>query len=752
MSTGRAYYAHSVEGRPTTDWQPLSRHLQGVAETAAALATEAAGAGLFRDAAYSAGILHDLGKYQDKFQQMLHDVAAGHRKARVEHSGLGAALAYQWQHINLAFAIAGHHAGLPKKSNLNERVQKFKDEARELLEQAQTDFSNFGAAGDIWQAPSLAPDLDPHSRDLWIRMLFSCLVDADRLDAAEVSSKARTLEDPAPRLDRLLKHVRVRAGQCPPGAVKEARGDVLDACLTAAGWTERLLSLTVPTGGGKTLSSMAFALKRASLFPEICRRVIVVIPYLSIIEQNAGVFAEVLGEDLILEHHSGNLVEEPEDDETPLTGHALDHKRAVENWNAPVVVTTSVRFFESLFSNRPKDLRRLHNLARSVVILDEVQTLPKKYLGTLLSMMHGLAADWETTFLFCTATQPAFEKGIAADEEDRRWAPGTLKEIIPEPQRLFDALQRVTVHWPGHQSRPARLSWEALADEIAAEPRALCILNRKDHAAEIHRLLRTRSEVDPERLRHLSTRMCPQHRLDVLCDIRKMLHEKTRPCRVVSTQLVEAGVDLDFPVVFRALAPLDSIAQAAGRCDREGLLTAEAGSPGGRVIVFEPDLPLGQQTPPGTYTEATAITRRMMNDPALSIHDTRHIRNFFHDYYRGDLDPENIQAFRHKHDFPEVSKKFHMIDEYPTRAVLVGYNDEANNLIDRFVNSRGLDMDLRRKLQRYQVALSEREFRSALEAGAICESVPGEDIWVCATDHYSQDTGLVFESSAFLSA
>ncbi|MFH1018560.1 MAG: CRISPR-associated endonuclease Cas3'' [Pseudomonadota bacterium] len=757
------FFAHSKEGRPESEWQPLRDHLQQVARLCRQFAEEARpGDGEFSDVAYRAGLLHDIGKYTDEFQQLLMASARGQPKTRVEHSGQGARLSFDARLYDLALVVAGHHAGLGSPSDLKERLARHARAACDLVLARAREEVDFQTA--FLLAASSAIEKAPANRlesDLHIRMLFSCLVDADRLDAARMEKQASCFQDAGRRFTRLLDYITDKAAApVPEGAVKTVRGQVLKACLAAAEGEDRLLSLTVPTGGGKTLSSMAFALKRIMERPSEARRVIVVIPFLSIIEQNAEVYAEAVGRDILLQHHSGEFggivatkpgenerwQEQPDREEADTSLNAFGRSLAVENWDAPIVVTTSVRFFESLFSNRPSDLRRLHNVARSIVILDEVQTLPRNFIEPLLSMVGDLAENWGTTFLFCTATQPAFEKPPDAPEKDRRWPRGRIREIMPGTKYLFRELQRVRVTWPDpdREGRSSRCSWEEVGDWMAAEPRALCVVNLKSHAGEVFRLLRQQPGIEAQALWHLSTRMCPRHRLDALAKIKGAL-DGGETCRVVSTQLVEAGVDLDFPVVFRAMGPLDSIAQAAGRCDREGRLTAIAGAPAGRVVVFEPDVPENQSTPPGAYADATGITRLMAGGASLDIHDPAHIRGFFNRYYQTDLDPEDINALRKKLEFREVAERFAMIDDR-TKSVLVPYNEEAKAILAEFSKNRALTLGFYRRMQRYTIGLYPGEFSQAQRNGAIYELVKDRDIWACDARFYSSELGFVVES------
>lgn len=467
------YWAHAdPEGRKPSDsgakWQPLRTHLLEVGVLAESLALAAGASEEFCRRARAAGLMHDLGKYSDAFQQLLH----GEVK-KAPHSIFGAAAArFLGGATDVAFAVAGHHAGMPDTSKLKVTTLAEKEKSTELWRRALVDCPEIAECFAAVK-PLLGPLIiaDRLVCDLHCRMLLSCLVDADRINTAasagEEDPESRTLPA-ADLLKALLEKISERAAATGEGAVKAARRQVLEECLDAASRPGSLFSLTVPTGGGKTFSSMAFALRRAVLDPAV-RRIIVVIPFLSIIEQNAAAYREAFGEGVILEHHSGAFSSREETDEK----YANPAQRPeFENWDAPIVVTTSVRFFECLFSNHPRDLRRLHNIARSVVILDEVQTLPRKYVETTLSMLKGLADDWKTTFVFSTATQPALEQSQNATSKDPRFPPGTLCEIIKDPRLLFSALERVSTEW-----RSGTMSWGDVAVELAAESQALVIVN-----------------------------------------------------------------------------------------------------------------------------------------------------------------------------------------------------------------------------------------------------------------------------------
>jgi len=743
------FWAHSdraglAESDPRAHWQPLAEHLRNVGRIAGELAAAARPCDSeFQRVARAVGMLHDIGKYAPSFQDLIRGKI---RKDPGGHAARGASLAWlrKWSGP-AAFAIVGHHSGIP---NCNDGTGSMVTRSRDAEEQADK----------LWNAaltdcPELSDALEglpllikKRGIDLSTRMLFSCLVDADRLDTASRSLSAESLR-PEERLASLLKYIDARAAGVSEGIVKTVRAQVLRDCLAAGTFPENLLSLTVPTGGGKTLASLALALQRAIEQPGKVRRIIVVIPYLSIIEQNAQVFADALGAGAVLEHHSGNFERLkvkgdqfiPQPKEIDDSYSAPWKNPATENWDAPIVVTTSVRFFESLFSNRPSDLRRLHNVARSVVILDEVQTLPRKFLNPLLSAMKRLAKDWDTTFVFCTATQPAFEKPVGSDKSDPRWDQGTVREVIPNAPDHFQALRRVAVDW--QIKEPS--SWPRLAAVMLESGQALAIVNVRDHAAQLFQAMKSLAPEEPG-LFHLSTRMCAAHRLEKFAQIRERLAAKER-CVVASTQLIEAGVDLDFPAVFRALAPLDSIVQAAGRCDREGRLTKEQGKPGGKLVVFRTE---DGKTPPHEYKEATDITRNMAKRAPLSIDDPAVMHLYFHKYY-GEADAlslgAGLEAKRDDVKFRDVAEEFEMISDY-TQDVFVCRDEKSRAAIAELDAIGTMTSELRRKLQRYVVGLNPSEFLQA-RRGAV-RQIRDTDCWVCVDGFYTDDLGIVIAPAA----
>lgn len=767
------FWAHSAEtcdGSPDSraGWQPLAQHLKSVSGMARQFASAARpGDESFASEAGMCGLLHDYGKYTDCFQRR---ITMG--EGRCPHAVHGAQLAV-WPEggkpirphlLSAAFAIAGHHSGLADLSGGSGSLQntmRLSDRWAEtvaILDRASRDCPAVAAQLDAWRTDgnraSLSEMKDARN-DLRTRMLFSCLVDADRLDSAGRAPSLEPLMAEA-RLASLLDYVGELQSKAPPGIVRELRNRVLRDCLNAARLQDALFSLAVPTGGGKTLSSMAFALNRAALQPENYRRILVVIPYLSIIEQNAEIYARVFGRNAVLEHHSGAF--------EPLRPHDKDHwemapadseefryqgrgsRPETENWDSPLIVTTAVRFFESLFSNRPSDLRRVHNIARSIVILDEVQTLPRRLLIPLLSMMKDLAENWGCTFVFSTATLPAFESSAGA--RIGLLEPGTIREIIQQPQELLRSLRRATIHWKLDEP----WAWEHVANRMVATEQALCIVNVREHAAELYSIV---CRMDAEKgynhdaVYHLSTRMSAAHRLRRIGEIKAKL-ERKEPCRVVSTQLIEAGVDLDFPLVLRAIGPLESIIQAAGRADREGKLTAALGRPGGEVIVFQP---ADNRMPPNQYREAAALAASISREAlergaSVQVDSADKLREYYERYYvvgqNAKILGQDLEAMRSPKDlkFATLADEFEMISSR-TVDVFVPDDDEGREAIELLRVTGELTWELRRRLQRHVVGLLPYELQRA--RGVLEELHPGSGIWIAADQAYNKETGLELE-------
>ena len=704
------YYAHSLENRPEEEWQELEVHLTEVANLAEKFAKAARpDERLFAELARLTGLLHDIGKYRTEFQEYLRKERQG--GVNTAHAVYGAGKAV-FEHESLAatFAVAGHHAGLYDAGDLDLLVNGEKYQVRSRLEDILKHAAEKIKAFEFKEVSTA--DVSPEVRcryEILIRMIFSLLVDADRLNSEEWEKrqlfgsqwkrKAVPFE-PHSLLQKLQEERAKKSATAKNAEIKELRNGIFEACLNKGEKSPQgFFSLTVPTGGGKTLSSMAFALAHAK--EHSLRRVIVVIPYLSIIEQNAKEYREIFGKENVLEHHSA--VDIPRSDIDPVQ--AQDIEKAMENWDIPVVVTTSVQFIETLFSASPAQARKLHNIAQSVVIFDEVQTLPTHLLEPLLDVLRELKNRYGISFIFCSATQPAFKKttnlknGFIDDE---------IIEIAPNPDILYQSLQRVkyTV-----EQVDLPWTWQDLAQKMIKHNQVLCILNLRRQAYEllvaIRRNLEERNsfrDLD-ESVFHLSSAMCPAHRLDRIEIIKKRL-KTGKPCWVISTQLIEAGVDIDFPVVFRALGPLDSIVQSAGRCNREGLLVDENGKLRlGEVVVFNPQ---DGGLPTGIYSTATNITMAHLNISRLAT-DPNLFKEYFTELYQ--VTPTDyqrrgshtIQQERAEFNFRKVDAMAKVIKD-DSIAVVVPYG-KATDIIARIRKGHSFDREDVRSLQRYMVNL-----------------------------------------------
>lgn len=738
MSATKRALAHV---RPDGAEHGLAEHLRAVGGLAMGFATPFGGG----PQAELAGLWHDLGKYAADFQAMLSAASADAErseahvegtsdvgsKGRVDHSTAGAVHAAQrdsGHSFPIAFAIAGHHAGLADWPALCER---FHDRGQTRLAAALAE----SPPPDICarDVPPLAARLLPSSKrdvdawrrlELFTRMIFSALCDADFLDTEAFFDAARpglrtghaTLAELAPRLrahvDRLASDTT---------EVNRVRAEVRAACVTAASRSPGLYTLTVPTGGGKTFAAMEFALEHA--LRHGLRRVVVAIPYTSIIEQNAAEYRTAFGlqegESSVLEHHS-----------------SLDPARetarsrvACENWDAPVVVTTNVQLLESLFANRPGACRKLHRLARSVIVLDEAQALPRGLLAPTTSVLEALVRDYNCTVILCTATQPALGRDVLRD-----CGFSSTSEIVPDPHGLAARLRRVDVDWSGAQTEVA---WADLGAQIAGHPDVLAIVHQRKDArslcAALDAPLGDRSTV------HLSALMCPAHRKLVLDDIRARKKRGER-VRVVATQLVEAGVDLDFPVVYRALAGLDSLAQAAGRCNREGRIEGK-----GQLRVFlAPTSP-----PPGILVQGLAIAQTMLRaNPTLDLFAPATHTDYFERLYAaggvGARDEKGIEAHRQELHFKTVADAYRIIDDAWSAAVVVPFDERARRAIDG-IERFGPSRDRLRELQRVTVSVSRRDRDACVRSGLV-RVIGDETAYVlAATGAYDRRFGLVTE-------
>jgi len=759
------FYAHSTSRQDRSDWQPLAEHLAATGELAEAAAA-AFGCGPL---AKAAGLLHDLGKYTQPFQRRLEG------GERVDHSTHGARVArarYGPLGILLAYAIAGHHAGLADGMGSGTGRTSLQDRLRATLPELLPE----------WERELTLPDLAPAFPDghaprperaglqltLLTRMLFSALVDADYRDTDAFYRRiegrpSRDAGPPPPTLAQLRERLDAHLAGLQAGSkasdVNALRAEILAHVRARSGDTPGLFSLTVPTGGGKTLASMAFALDHA--LAHGLRRVIYVIPFTSIIEQNAAVFRRAfgeLGDAAVLEHHSA-LDDRPEgrakgdDLQAPEARRKLDV--AMENWDAPIVVTSAVQFFESLFADRPARCRKLHNIAGSVVVLDEAQTLPLHLLRPCVAALDELALNYRTSVVLCTATQPALGRDDGFDGGFER-----VRELAPDPPALYRRLGRVTVRHVGE------LDDAAVAADMRGREQVLCIVNNRGHARALYEAI-----ADAEGAHHLTTLMHAHHRSAVLAEARSRL-EAGLPCRLVSTSLIEAGVDVDFPTVLRAETGLDAVAQAAGRCNREGRRAREASG----VLVF---VPVGWAPPPELKRYAD-VFRGIAGCHADDLLGLDAMRAYFLELYwrkgeRG-LDREALLELLHRNARPEMlpfatlAARFRMIENRMRPVIApfdvdaagrVGESPTAMEALRRLERRKPGDEgpsvgQLARVLQRYLVQLPAEGYFALRNTGAVQlvdETRYGEQFArLMLPDHYHPRFGVYWDDPVFIAA
>jgi CRISPR-associated endonuclease/helicase Cas3 len=613
------------------------------------------------DLAYHLGLWHDVGKSHPAFQAYLNACHADpdHKGRGPDHKAAGTALALQYAQP-LALLVQGHHGGLKTQNDLKVWfAERHQDRG------ADGTTSAIDAARVTMQA--LLPAIHPpaplsvpsyvqtkETAEFFLRMLFSALVDADFLDTEHHRNRFQaTHRGTHLSIEALWQRFDADQQQYTSHTdtpVNQARHTLYEACLTAAEQPPGLFRLAIPTGGGKTRSGMAFALRHA--LRHRLERVIVAVPYISITEQTANVYRSIFEREtddtpVVLEHHSGAAARR--DEASDYQPGAVWARLAAENWDAPLVVTTTVQLFESLFANQTSRCRKLHRLARSVIILDEAQALPTHLLTPMLDGIRQLCTNYGATVVLSTATQPAFDSV-------RSFADLPAHDIVPDAAYWFNALKRVDYDWQVERTQ----TWQEIADIMRTETQVLAVVNTKQDALDLLDALN-----DLEAL-HLSTLLCGSHRRDVITQVRQRLAAGL-PCRLVSTQVIEAGVDLDFPLVLRALGPLDRIIQAAGRCNREGKLAR------GRVLVFNP---AAGSLPPGPYRTATDITRALIGSGTLDPDNPDHVCTYFQQLFATiSLDQKQIQKLRAALNYPEVARNFRLIDE-DTEDVIVEYGDE----------------------------------------------------------------------------
>ncbi len=739
------FVAHTPPKNDPTHWQSMTAHTGNVAELAAGFASVFSAAELANWAAW----LHDVGKYSDDFQTYLRqcDAAAQQggkapKAGSAEHKVAGTRLALELLPAGLremtAACVLGHHGGLNAFTQMLDAIAATQDKAEmqeRAIKQAHEDFPALNSP-----PPTQIPEVAGKSifeREMFIRFLFSCLVDADGLDTERHFSpetadlrQTRTLAEVGPAwLEKLKVSQEALQAKADATRVNEVRREVYEACRTAAELSPGLFSLTVPTGGGKTRSSLAFALEHALVHHR--SRIIYAIPYTSIIDQTAAEFRKILGEDAVLEHHSA-MEDRAERKERAATAeeeakiqaeNARDQQRKLdaENWNAPLIVTTTVQLFESLFANQTGRCRKVHHIANSVIILDEVQTLPAHLLYPLLNGLKILIVRYGVTVVLCTATQPAIAGNTPFLDAAKGLGQPTAIISVPQMQSHFRDLKRVT-----YRVETEPWDWTRVAQEITQQSSScLAILNTKNDALALLKAL------DDPQARHLSTLLCGEHRRHVLDSAKSALTAAKSgqgpSIRLITTQVIEAGCDIDFPRVLRARGPLDRIIQAAGRCNREGQLSSL-----GDVIIFNP---AEGKAPPGDYLTAMQEAWMMIQGGEVNFDDPELATEFFARFYAvlgakgldrpkpvtmdGIKSTEPVQDSRKALNFPLVARKMRLIDD-DTSPVLVPYHrgkfskakhsqEEYDALVARIETQqelgKGLGRGLWRELQSLTVAV-----------------------------------------------
>jgi CRISPR-associated endonuclease/helicase Cas3 len=699
--------------------QTVLEHLIGTAELARDFAAPFKAGNL----AYDSGLCHDLGKYSSDFQRRIRGA-----NISVDHSTAGGQ--YLWEQSNntfgkmAAYCIMGHHAGLPDGGLIGNASDGSTLHAK--MERAVPDYSAYrqdfeqGGISLSRAFPKFMPE-DGFSAAFLTRMVYSALVDADWLDTEAFMNKSgivRGAFDSIASLQaKLQSHLEKKfPKEAPKTTLNSMRDVLLENCIQNAADPIGLYTLTAPTGSGKTLSNLAFALHHAKQNGH--KRVIYVVPYNTIIEQNARVFEGILGADNVVQHHSG--VQYATDENDP------DYKKllATENWDAPLIVTSSVRFFESLYANKPSVCRKLHSIASSVVILDEAQMIPLPHLIPCVRALVELVKHYNCTVVLATATQSS----LNAYFQDYGLEP---REMVNDPQEMYEFFRRVQF-----EELPEGLSYEELGERIAIHKQALCIVNTRKAAQAVVDLL-------GEGAFHLSTTMIPIHRTDMLSEIRTRLKEG-RECHVVSTSMIEAGVDVDFPVVYREKAGLDSIIQAAGRCNREGKRKPEES----KVFVFSMAGESVQAVQKLIAQNISAYEHVVRNCKQFNdIVSLESIRVYFEQlrYYIGKKGLDKNNAVGLFNDgvntlslpFKEVAKKFRLI-EHNTRSVFIPY-DAAEVLLTRFRNGER-SRELFRAAQQYSVSLYDSDLSKLDELGAI-EHID-EEVLVLQEQYYSERYGV----------
>lgn len=734
----KQFYAHT-NGPDKENWQPLLHHLTGVAERAAGFTTNHE----ISQIAYLAGLLHDLGKYSQAYQNRLLN-----QGPRVDHATAGAqAIKGLWKDSNknilatlVAFCVSGHHTGLPDYGSISDLPSEPTLHAR--LNRPLEDYSAYHSEIQLDSIDEITyPKLKPTTKtgqftfSFLTRMVYSMVVDADFQDTETFMNGYPKPRGGYPDIHSLLSSLEnymEKFSDSPQSAINDLRKGVFASTSVRASENQGFFSLTVPTGGGKTLSSLNFALRHA--VEHNLERIIYVVPYTTIIEQNARVIKDALGEQYVLEHHSNFDWDVSHKDQGP--DHRSDDadssvlsrlKLATENWDVPIIITTNVQFFESMFAHKSSKSRKVHNIANSVIIFDEAQNLPVEFLKPSLLAVTELVYNYGATAVFCTATQPQLSRHLPSGV--------TVQEITPNPKELYNNSRRIELINLGKKTDHEVISL------LQEHKQALCIVNTRKHALGLYKMLDTGGQY------HLSTLMYPKHRQRVIADIRTALSD-CKPCRVISTQLLEAGVDLDFPVGFRALAGLDSIIQAGGRVNRNNLQKLAP------LYVFEPVTDFIKKNP-GFVQQSSDVTRMVLRkwqgqDPISVDAIGYYYDNLYKLQSDHAFDSKKIVAYFEKKDakdlefdFRQASEQFSIIGS-DTVSVIVPLEPEAIQLVDQ-LRWAEFPRSVARNLQSYSVNIYRHEFNQLYDEGRVTIEQDRFPILLNPKVDYDLETGLMIQ-------
>jgi CRISPR-associated endonuclease/helicase Cas3 len=770
------FVAHTPPLDDPNRWHDLKEHLTDVAEGTARFADKL-GAGQL---GHYAGLWHDLGKYNPEFQKYLQQCDRARRTdqkpptGKIPHAIHGAILAKELGNTGLSFLIAGHHAGLSNSSDLKSKLANPSEKAiyEAVIKQAEAEIPN------LKQIPDLSSCFqgfgqDKVAKSFFLRLIFSCLIDADRLDTERFADpkqyQLRQDRANAVTLAQLWQTFEqkqtafVNDPNKSDSVVNQVRAEVYQNCIVAAALKPGIFRLCVPTGGGKTRSGLAFALKHANHKNNIYKkdRIIFAVPYTSIIDQTVRVYRDEIfneiGEVAILEHHSaieleremGKTKEERErrneqlENDEVFQEQKTQAKLATQNWDAKLIVTTTIQLFESLLSHKTSKCRKLHNIVNSIIVLDEVQTLPLSLLSPIVAVLQELVDRYNVTVVLCTATQPALSGDMTYFKN--AFKAETVHDIIPNKLAIehFQKLQRVNYEIP---QAGETWTWQQLVDDMEPESSSLVVLNTRRDALSVLNALgieldnsdnfgsieqRVAQSILSSGTLHLSTLLCGKHRQVVLAEVKRRLQTKEF-CRLISTQVVEAGVDLDFPLVYRALGPLDRIVQAAGRCNRSGELKNDLNELiKGRVVIFDPAE--GSKPPAGEYSQAMKKARSILQDPNFTperLHEPDIFQEYFEELYPliansdGELDSKGIKKLQQSWSFRDVGEQFKLIEDH-TVPVIIEYDELVAARLNA-IRYRGIWSEDRAFLQPYMVNIPKRVF----DKSDNCAEVKAElDLW-----------------------